>query len=165
MTLEKVEDVYPKLKKRLNECGVALVILPALKNSNINGVVKWLDSEMVMMALNTKEVDNDRFWFSFFHELKHVLQKTKRKVLVGSDNNIDLSYLYEYDADNFAKETLVPTSLLDNLTNYDEKSIVDFSTINNVHPGIVVARLQQDGKIKTNQFNHLKEKVIINIQK
>lgn len=165
MTLEKVEDVYPKLKKRLNECGVALVILPSLKNSNINGVVKWLDSEMVMMALNTKEVDNDRFWFSFFHELKHVLQKTKRKVLVGADNNIDLSSLYEYDADNFAKETLVPTSLLNNLTNYDEKSIVDFSTINNVHPGIVVARLQQDGKIKTNQFNHLKEKVIINIQK
>ena len=166
MSLEKPENFYPKMKKILNECGVALVILPSLKNSNINGVVKWIDNEKVMMALNTRGAYNDKFWFSFFHELKHVLQKIKRKIIVGEEKFIEtLDSVCEYDADIFAKETLIPSNELDDLQLYDENSIISFAKSINIHPGIVVGRLQKEKKIKYSQLNQLKEKYDIDVSK
>lgn len=156
MTLENPNVFYPKLKRVLSECGVALVILPALKNSNIGGAIKWIDKDKVMMALNTRGAYNDKFWFSFFHELKHVLQQIKRKVLINSDFNMD--YIYEYEADIFAKETLIKSELLNKLTVYDENTIKEFANMNNIHPGIVVGRLQKEGIIKYSEYNYLKEK-------
>ena len=159
MTLESPEFFYPKLKEILNECGVSLIILPSLKNSNINGVVKWLDSNKVMMALNTRGASNDKFWFSFFHELKHVLQKEKRKTFIGEEQiNENIEVVLEYDADYFAIETLIPTSKYNELKCYDENSIKMFSKSINIHPGIVVGRLQKEGKIPYSKLNHLKEK-------
>lgn len=158
MTLLDPNVFYPLIKEKLNDCGVALVVLPSLKNSNINGVVKWLDNDKVMMALNTRGAYNDKFWFSFFHELKHVLQKAKRKIILGEELPQNLDIIYEYDADLFAKETLIPTEKLSELKTYSEYSIKVFAKKINIHPGIVVGRLQKENKIKYSQFNNLKEK-------
>ena len=156
---------YPKLINILNDSGVSFVVLPSLKNSNINGVVKWIDSQKVMMALNTRGSYNDRFWFSFFHELKHVLQKSKRKTLISQEVISEFEEVsLEYEADYFAKESLIPSSELDKLLAYDENSVIEFANKINIHPGIVVGRLQKEQKIKYSQLNHLKEKyeIIIN---
>ena len=59
------------------------------------------DFNKVMMALNTRGAYNDIFWFGFFHELKHVLQKEnkipfshlnrlKEKYEINIENQIDL---------------------------------------------------------------------------
>lgn len=164
-TTTSPEYFYPKLKDMLSECGVSLVILPTLKNSNINGVVKWLDSSKVMMALNTRGAYNDKFWFSFFHELKHVLQKAKRKMIIGEENCIpNYEIILEYEADLFAKEILIPTNEFDKLYFFDEKSIIEFAKKVNIHPGIVVGRLQKENKIPFSHLNRLKEKYEINIE-
>ena len=164
MTLMKPEEFYPKLKSLLSECGVSLVILPSLKNSNINGVVKWYNSNKnVMMALNTRGAYNDKFWFSFFHELKHVLQKVKRKMIVNDSVNKVIDGILEYEADKFARDTLIDDNLFAKLNNYSEYSIIAFAKKINIHPGIVVGRLQKDGKIKYSQFNYLKEKYEVRI--
>ena len=164
MTLESPEFFYPKLKEILNECGVSLIIIPSLKNSNINGVVKWLDSNKVMMALNTRGAYNDKFWFSFFHELKHVLQKTKRKMIIGeTEDNVSEEKL-EIEADEIAKNTLISSEKLKELTNYTEYSIRQFAKKINIHPGIVVGRLQKDGLIKYSYLNDLKEKYEIVVE-
>ena len=162
MTLKNMSDFYPELKKTLSECGVIFVLLPTLKNSNINGVVRWIGNNKVMMALNTWGAYNDKFWFSFFHELKHVLQKHKRKMIVNDDNAMES--IIECEADNFAKEILIPSESLDKLTGYDEESIRKFSTSIGIHPGIVVGRLQKEGKIEYSKFNYLKEKYEIEVK-
>ena len=159
MTLSNPDIFYPQLKQILSDCGISLVVLPSLKNSNINGVVKWLGSEKVMMALNTRGAYNDKFWFSFFHELKHVLQKTKRKMTVGEDNVIPSSEeKLEIEADEFAKETLIPSKELEKLNKYTEYYITLFAETIGIHPGIVVGRLQKENKIKYSYLNNLKEK-------
>ena len=164
MTLQDPNIFYPQMKELLNECGVSLVILPSLKNSNINGVVKWIDNEKVMMALNTRGAYNDKFWFSFFHELKHVLQKAKRKMIVNQDNKIDDSVL-ELEADTFAKETLIPTKYIDELRYIDESSIISLANKISIHPGIVVGRLQKEKRIPCSKYNYLKCKYEISINK
>lgn len=164
MTLQDPNVFYPKMKELLNECGVALVILPSLKNSNINGVVKWIDNEKVMMALNTRGAYNDKFWFSFFHELKHVLQKAKRKMIVNQENIIDNSEL-ELEADMFAKEILIPSKYIDELRYIDQNSIIVLANKLSIHPGIVVGRLQKEKRIAYSKYNYLKCKYEIKINR
>ena len=160
MTTKDPEMFYPKMKKLLNDCGVAFVLLPNLKNSYINGVVKWIDDKKVMMALNTRGAYNDIFWFSFFHELKHVLQKAKRKIILSDV----IDTVLEYEADLFAANTLIPQNQWEQLKEFDLHSIVNFSKEINIHPGIVVGRLQKEKKIKYSHFNHLKEKYNIIVE-
>lgn len=164
MTVQDPNVFYPQMKELLNDCGVALVILPSLKNSNINGVVKWIDNEKVMMALNTRGAYNDKFWFSFFHELKHVLQKAKRKMIVNQENKYDDSVL-ELEADTFAKETLIPSKHIDELKYIDENAIIDLANRISIHPGIIVGRLQKEKIIPYSKYNYLKCKYEIIINK
>ncbi len=163
MTLQDSNIFYPKMKELLNECGVALVILPSLKNSNINGVVKWIDNEKVMMALNTRGAYNDKFWFSFFHELKHILQKHKRKMIINQENEFDDSEL-ELEADIFAMETLIPSKYINELKYINEDSIINLANKLSIHPGIVVGRLQKEKRIPYSKYNYLKIKYDINGQ-
>ena len=164
MTLQDPNIFYPLMKELLSECGVSLVILPSLKNSNINGVVKWIDNEKVMMALNTRGAYNDKFWFSFFHELKHVLQKAKRKMIVNQENKLDDSEL-ELEADIFAKETLIPSKYIDELWDINESSIISLANKISIHPGIVVGRLQKEKRIPYSKYNYLKCKYEIIVNK
>ncbi len=162
MTLETPKEFYPELDEMLCECGVALVLLPSLSKSNTNGVIKWIDSNKVMMALNTRGSYNDKFWFSFFHEIKHVLQKVKRKVII-SENDNDSNDDLEVEADLFARETLIPSNAYNYLRKYTPFYIKQFAYEIGIHPGIVVGRLQKDNKIKYSQFNNLKEKYEIRV--
>ena len=49
MTVQKPEEFLPRLQKIFAECGVVFVLLPYLKNSGINGVVKWVNTNRVIL--------------------------------------------------------------------------------------------------------------------
>ena len=69
--------------------------------------------------------------------------------------------VYEYEAELFARELLVPNKYILALNDFTEESIVNFAKKINIHPGIVVGILQKDKKIKNTELNYLKEKYII----
>ena len=75
MTLQDPSVFVPRLRAVFSECGVAFVLLPHLKNSGINGAVKWVNHNRVVLAMNDRRSYADTFWFSLFHEIKHVLQQ------------------------------------------------------------------------------------------
>ena len=52
MTLQNPVDFLPRLTEILASCGVAFVVLPHLKNSGVNGAVKWINKEKVILAIN-----------------------------------------------------------------------------------------------------------------
>lgn len=54
MTVQVPSVFYPKLKELLADCVVALVLLPNLKNCGVNGAVKWLGKDRVILALNDR---------------------------------------------------------------------------------------------------------------
>ena len=68
MTVQDPKKFYPRLKELLASCGVALVLLPNLKNCGVNGAVKWLGKDKVVLALNDRRKYADTFWFALFHE-------------------------------------------------------------------------------------------------
>jgi len=151
MTVQDPEDFMPRLKNIFKECGVVLVLLPALKNSGINGAVKWLTRDKAVIAMNDRRKNADIFWFSIFHEIKHILQHKTTCVMLSG--NKDLNQKYEEEADEFARDYLIPKSeyeLFTSKSDFSTASIMKFSKKIGIHPGIVVGRLQKENKLAYN---------------
>lgn len=172
MTVQNPKDFYPRLREVLASCGVALVLLPNLKNCGVNGAVKWLGKDKVVLGLNDRRKYADTFWFALFHELGHVLQQRIKVLLVSEIKKVgletdDLIQRLEAEADAFSQSTLIPKVEYDefvmmNSRGFTEEAIINFAAKINVLPGIVVGRLQHDGYL-TNQtkLNSLKVKYVI----
>ena len=158
MTLENFEQVYKKLDELLSNNGVALVLLPNLKNCQVNGAVKWFGKDKVILAMNNCRKYEDVFWFSLFHELGHIMQQ-RIKVLIVSDNresfeNQELLYRLENEADIFAKNTLIPEQeyrkFVHEKTDFTEEDIIAFSKRIQIHPGMIVGRLEMEKRVSNN---------------
>lgn len=168
MTLQDPEVFLPRLKDIFDECGVNFILLPHLKNSGINGAVKWINHEKVILAMNDRRTYADTFWFCLFHEIKHVLQQ-KYKITLISPASKDIEQLnkdLEDEADLFAQNTLIPEREYTHFikeNNFTEHNICKFADNINIHPGIVVGRLQKEHFIQYSAHNSLKVKYKIHI--
>lgn len=170
MTVQSPEDFLPRMRSIFSECGVAFVLLPHLKNSGVNGAVKWVSPNRVVLAMNNRGLDADKFWFSLFHEIKHVLQQKVKTVFINFTEaemrslNNDL----EDEANSFATNYLIPPSKFkafapNKFTSDDE--ICAFAKEIGIHPGIVAGRLQHEKIIAPNRCSKLKEQYIIEMPK
>lgn len=169
MTVLEPNVFLPKLKSIFSDCGVSFVLLPHLKNCGVNGAVKWLNNDKVVLALNDRRNYADTFWFSLFHEIKHILQHKTKELIVSLDKKELKTFdsKLEQDADNFARDTLISPKEYETFISqysFSEADIITFSRHINIHPGIVIGRLQSDKIIDYTRFNHLKQKYkIINV--
>ncbi len=111
MTTQKPEAFVPRLEKLLAESGIAFVLLPNLKNSGVNGAVKWVKDDRVVLAMNEKSLKTDNFWFSLFHEIKHVLQRKVKTTFISysEEKMIEENKRLEEEADRFAASCLITT--------------------------------------------------------
>ena len=165
MTVQDPTVFLPRMQEIFSECGVAFVLLPNLKNSGINGAVKWVNANRVVLAMNNRGLDADKFWFSLFHEIKHVLQQKIKTVFIRSNlsEQRELDDSLEKEADEFASNYLISPAQMElfapNMYTSD-KDIVAFADSIGIHPGIVVGRLQHEKIIPINRCAHLKEKYV-----
>lgn len=159
MTVMECEEFYPKLIKLLGECGIAFVVLPSLKNSKINGAVKKIGRDKVMLLVNDRNKDSDIFWFSLFHELGHIINGDYEIGLIGDKSETEIN------ADDFAKESLINTTNFNNFVDKNDfsiNSIISFSEQENIQPGIIVGRLQNERYIDyATSLNSLKKQYSI----
>lgn len=163
MTVQDPEVFLPRLQHIFAECGVAFVLLPHLKNSGVNGAVKWVNEDRVVLAMNNRRLDADIFWFSLFHEIKHVLQKKIKTTFISCSEKemVAANKKLEEEADSFAMNYLIPEEALKRFapTQYTSDSeIVAFAKSIGIHPGIVAGRLQHEKIILPNRCSKLKEK-------
>lgn len=153
MTVLKPKEFCPKIKKCLADCGVALVFLPHLKGSFLQGAT-FLDGNKIVVGLTARGKDADKFWFSLFHELAHIVLGH-----VGQPNGT--SEDDEKAADQWSGDTLIVAEDFEQFrreSNFSEKNVVRFAKEQGIAPGIVVGRMQMEGIIKYSMLNNLKEK-------
>lgn len=156
MTAMNPADFCPKLIEMLSGCGIALVFLPHIGGSFLHGAT-FCDGNKIVVGLTVRGKDADKFWFSLFHELGHILLGHINQ----SDGTTDED---EEAADNFAKETLIPTvefNAFTSLNDFSKTSICSFAQKQNILCGIVVGRLQKEGFINYNRCNDLKTKYVL----
>jgi HTH-type transcriptional regulator / antitoxin HigA len=152
------EEFYPRLKNDLEEAGVHFTILPYLPKSNIYGATKWIDNmASPAIALSNRGHSNDVFWFSFFHELSHVLMGHKKNLLDTTLENADTEL--EQEADQKAADFLIPPkdwSAFISRQSFYPQTIEDFASKEGIHPGLVVGRLQKEGYLDPSFDNGFK---------
>lgn len=151
MTVMKPKEFCPKIKEMLAECGIALVFLPHLKGSFLQGA-SFMDGNKIVVGLTARGKDADKFWFSLFHELAHII--------LGHIGRADgTTQQDENDADEWSRDTLIPDKLFEEFKNkgdYSPADIQSFAKAQGIAPGIVVGRLQNEGCIKYSMLNDLK---------
>ena len=142
LTAEREPAVwYPKLVDECAQVGVVVVVIPEVTGARVNGATRWLTTDKALLQLSLRNKTNDIFWFSFFHEARHILDERKRPILVQGLENREI----EQRADKFAQDFLIPPQHLPQLHNLQSLEEVEkFSEELGIHPGIVVGRLQHD---------------------
>lgn len=145
------DEFCPKIKNVLENCGIALVFLPHLKGSFLQGAT-FTDGNKIVVGLTARGKDADRYWFSLFHELAHV-------ILGHIWNANGTTEQDETDADNWSENALIDPTDFDAFRrrgNFSESSVLAFAGEQEIAPGIVVGRMQREGMIKHSMLNHLK---------
>lgn len=153
MTVLKPKEFCPKIKKCLADCGIALVFLPHLKGSFLQGA-SFMDGNKIVVGLTARGKDADKFWFSLFHELAHIALGHIGQPNGTSDED-------ENAADKWSGDTLIAVDDFERFRSqrdYSEGSVIRFAREQGIAPGIVVGRMQLEGLIKYSMLNHLKEK-------
>lgn len=168
LTRTRAEEVLDPLQQICASAGIAVVLIPELKNTGISGCARWLSERKALIALTLRYKKDDQFWFTVFHEIGHILlHRSKRSFIVDnakedlSDRVIDPEMQsYETEANQFARDSLIPPSALGEFIRkktFTNDAIHDFSEAIGIGPGIVVGRLQHDGILARHQGNALKQ--------
>lgn len=137
------EAFYPLIRDAFRKAGVIFVILPNLSGSKINGATKKLGNN-VMLMVNDRRLNADSFWFTLFHEIGHIM---------NGDYGISFekeSGEQEEAADQYAENALIPLESYQEFVRrnrFDLQSISVFAEQIDRDPGIVLGRLQNDGKV------------------
>jgi Zn-dependent peptidase ImmA (M78 family) len=101
---------------------------------------------------------NDHFWFSLFHEIRHLLERQHTDYLDLDDGVSDDDA--EEEADRFARDTLVPPAQYAPFVEanvFTEQVVRDFAKELDIAPGLVVGRLQRDGHLDKSHLNDVKK--------
>ncbi|MDX3190482.1 HigA family addiction module antitoxin [Streptomyces sp. MN03-5084-2B] len=148
----------PQLRSLCFNCGVSLVIEKEIPGARVNGVVRWLQTGNPLIQLSLRHSWADIFWFTLFHEVGHLLlHDRKRLTLVDGIGMPAADEEMEREADDFAGRTLIPKKYdgeLLSVNTYDQ--VRALASKIGVHSGIVVGRLQHDGRLRWSQFNDLR---------
>ena len=151
MTREGPENFCNDLINELSNCGIALVLLPHLNGTFLHGATFYYDNKIVL-GLTVRGKDSDKFWFSFFHEIGHII--------LGHINN-DYYDKMENEADEFARNILIPDEEYNKFVKcgkFKERDIISFADKIEVDYGIVVGRLQKDKIIPFSKYGWMKTK-------
>ncbi|MDO4719598.1 MAG: HigA family addiction module antitoxin [Peptostreptococcaceae bacterium] len=166
--IEKLKELIPEIRtmtrqdpaffcellcKKLSECGIALIFLPHIGGSFLHGAT-FYDKSKIVIGMTVRGKDADKFWFSLFHEIGHI-------ILGHIDLAEGVTDQDERDADFFARNTLIPDNEFKKFAekkSFDKISVKIFSEEIGVDVGIVVGRLQKENLIPFNRLNGLKIK-------
>ena len=91
---------------------------------------------------------SDIFWFSFFHEVAHILKHPKKAVFLDDASAGDTTLTKEeQEANQFSANVLISTADRKRMTHIELTfaSVKSFSESIGVHPGIVVGALLHAG--------------------
>jgi len=168
LTTERAQVFFPRMLELCASAGVAFVVVKQFPKSGANGVARWLSADKAMIQLSTRRRWTDIFWFSFYHEAKHVLDREKKRTFVDQWNGQLLKGINddpeaETDADRFAADILIPPDEWAAFVAsgpWSPARVRDFAQRVGIHPGIVVGRLQHEGLVGYARLNDLRRKFV-----
>lgn len=158
LTVLASKEFIPKLNAILADCGIALVYLPHLKGSFLQGAT-FLDGNRAVIGMTSSGKNADIFWFSLFHEIAHIVlgHVGKAEGTTAEEENA---------ADTWAMNMLISEEDFNSFRDkhdYSKRSVVTYAENIGIAPGILVARMQHEELIAHSMLNDLKAKYEIEV--
>lgn len=153
------ENIAQQLQEACSSCGIKLIYTPCLPKAPISGSTRWLRNTPCIQ-LSGRQKRYDTFWFSFFHEIGHILLHGKKDIFLESIDYDDKQKEKEMEADCFAARTLLTQTEEDEIVengDFSENTIKEFARKFSTHPSVIVGRLQHKKHIGYWQDNQLIE--------
>lgn len=169
LTRKGPEVFLDEVESLCSSAGVAVVWIPELPKTGISGCSRWLSDAKALVALTLRYKTDDQLWFTFFHELGHILLHRKDQPFILDNADTDLldrivdpeMQRLEEEASRFATDTLIPPDDLSRLIksgDFSNSSIKSFAEDIDIGPGIVIGRLQHENILQHFQGNKLKRR-------
>jgi HTH-type transcriptional regulator / antitoxin HigA len=146
LMVEQPFNFFEQLQQLCFEAGVVLLFTPKLPKVPLSGSTRWIN-ECPLIQLTARYGQNDRFWFTFFHELGHIILHGKKYI---SLENVDFAASdseKEQQAHDFAvKHTFSKEQeeklLREHPNSINADEIVTYAQEFNTHPAMIIGRLQ-----------------------
>jgi len=166
----EMEDGWHKeLRDTLADCGVALSYTPMIKKAPIYGAARWIRNKTVpLIQVTDRGKDANKFWFTLYHELGHILLHGKKEIFIEGDaatmDRLVMDESKENEADRFAEKALFSDSQLRQLEDIIKGSvtpemIIQLSRSMKVNRSFIISKLQRMGTLEYNKLNRMKVKV------
>ena len=143
----KPHDFPKQLQALCAECGIKLIYTPCLKKAPISGSTRWINN-IPCIQLSGRSKRYDIFWFSFFHEIGHILLHGKKDIFLEDIDYNDEQLAKEKQADDFSADVLLSEkemNLIIENNDFRPTALKQYADKFNTHPAIIVGRLQHLG--------------------
>ncbi|VBB46920.1 putative addiction module antidote protein HigA [uncultured Paludibacter sp.] len=136
------DDFFWQLQKICLESGVKVVHTPCIKKAPLSGATRWIDENPVIQ-LSGRYNQNDRFWFTFFHEAGHIILHGKKDIFLEDIEYSSYNKEKEEEADQFAIKWTFSNDeereLLKQIP-LNEQKVLDYANKIGTHPAIILGR-------------------------
>jgi HTH-type transcriptional regulator / antitoxin HigA len=129
----------------LADCGIAFQVVQNFRGAPVQGFIKEIADNRLILCLTIRGKRADRFWFTLFHEIAHIIHGDYKTRFVDFDS---VQGKAEQLADQYARDILIPPEeyrkfiMSKDCTSWDR--ITAFAKTIGVEPFIVLGRLQND---------------------
>lgn len=148
LMINQTENFFTTLKSICASVGVIVVHTPSLPGTNLHGSTRWIKDSPLIQLSNLYN-RNDIFWFTFFHEVGHILKHGKREIFVEGFKYSPEETSKEREADDFAIKQLFTIEQENEirrnlpLTNH---TILAFANKFNILPASIIGRFARENK-------------------
>jgi HTH-type transcriptional regulator/antitoxin HigA len=147
----------------LAQHGISLIIERHLSKTYLDGAAMLLDLSHPVIGMTLRYDRLDNFWFCLMHELAHVRLHLSSEGAAFFDDLEAEGDARETEADELARELLVPFAIWRDSPASTVKSpdaAVSLARRLNVHPAVVAGRMRHESKdftILTSLLGHVRE--------
>lgn len=149
-SLEPWASIEGTLIDQCAKVGVAVVLVPTVPNTGLRGAAYWAKKDKAVIVVSDRLKHEANVWFSFFHEVCHILEHSKKAVFIDHHDEGTGGRDIEAEADEFSAETLIPRSVINTFTDrfgsyvpkMSQSVFSDFARGQGVAPGLLLMRLQ-----------------------
>jgi HTH-type transcriptional regulator / antitoxin HigA len=144
-------DGIKRVSENLSHLGIAVIVMPSLPGTFLDGAAMVTSTNAPVVGLTLRYDRADNFWFTLLHELSHIC--LHYEILVGGhtafvdDMEIASDDVQEQEADALAQESLIPSSILEQVVWSPDSSLDDITTVSAralVPVTVVAGRWQRD---------------------
>lgn len=151
-------DMQDELKKIFAECGIVFNIVHNYKGAPVQGYIKQLQGNRLLLCMTIRGKFIDIFWFTLFHEIAHIINGDTKNYYIDFDNEDNDK---ENKADAYARNQLINH---DDYLKFIDQNDLSFNSIKvfankcNVEPSIVIGRLLKDDIIDYQSYSKYRKK-------